>query len=92
MKKEKQARFELIFDLIKELFNTKNHYVNFDGNKITMRNSRETIILTANYNKISLEPYGLLIWNEYVKELELTKSEEEYISFSLKLYLQNKLK
>ena len=37
MREETKVRFEMIFDIIKELFNTKEHYVVFDGNKIVIK-------------------------------------------------------
>ncbi len=92
MREETKVRFEMIFDIIKELFNTKEHYVVFDGNKITLKNRRETMILTSFYDKISLEPRGLVIWDSQTNEVELTEAEEDYINFSLKLYLESKHK
>ena len=92
MREETKVRFEMIFDIIKELFNTSEHYATFDGNKVTIKNRRETMILTSFYDKISLEPRGMVIFNQLTDEIELTLAEEDYINFSLKLYLESKHK
>ena len=85
-----QTRLFLIMEMIKELFDDRQSFVQFEGSKITITNKRETLKLTSFYNQICKTPHGMIMWTNPAKEIVLSNQEEEYINFSLKMYLRAK--
>ena len=83
------TRFAIIMDMIDKLFNTPTTLITYESNGITL--DAGSIHLSSKFNQISLEPFETKIRTTN-KEMQLKPDEIEYIKFSLKLYLNHKLK